>query len=162
MDVVLLQKGPAVQAIPGHVGHLQQPQRQVREAHHPLGLTLADAAQGGVQGGVGLSTRLHIGKARLDDVQVVLLGLGIQPLQGPGQKLVVGVQKGHVLPPGHLQAVVAGHAGKGIFLGEHHHPGITGGVLVEYLQAAVGGAVVHTDDLQVWDVLAQNPVQAGV
>ena len=89
VDVVLLQKGPAVQAIPGHVGHLQQAQRQVREAHHPLGLTLADAAQGGIQGGVGLSPRLHIGKARLDDVQVVLLGLGIQPLQGPGQKLVV-------------------------------------------------------------------------
>ena len=86
---------------------------------------------------------------------------GVQGLQGVGQNIVVRVAEGQILPLGGGDAVVAGAAHPTVLLVDHPHPAVLRGGLVAEDPAAVGGAVVHQDQLQIPEGLAQDGVDAG-
>ena len=160
-DVVLLHKGAAEQLVPRPV--LEVVEEVVLHLsggeHRLLGATVQAQAPGHVRDDPGAHVVL-LGPEH-QHVRSVLVHTGGTLLQHGGVKVVVRVQEGQVLALGLLDALVAGRSGVGVGLGEHLHPGIPLLILPENLQGAVGGAIVHTDDLNVIQSLSQYTVQAG-
>ena len=151
---------PAVELVPGHaigeleqvVGHLLggkgQLTGEVLLFHHPLRRQLPP----------GIGIKLH----RPADGHVCPFPhCGVHHLfQKVRLEPVVRVQEDDVLPRCRLQPGVSGSAGSGVLLPDHLHSVILLGVLGQDGGAFIGGAVVHTDHLEVGIALAQHAVQA--
>ena len=102
----------------------------------------------------------HPVEVRHHHVAAALLGGAYHQAGAVGGDPVVAVHKLQVLAPGLLHAQVprVGHAA--VFLVDHPYPPVLPGIAVADGRGAVGGAVVHQQQLKVRIFLAQDAVHA--
>ena len=62
--------------------------------------------------------------------------------------IVVGIDKGNIIAPHHVEAGVAGIAQATIGLVHNHYAVVTRGIVITHCAAAIGAAVVHEDYLK--------------
>ena len=138
----------------------------VQDAQHPRPLRDREDRRRGGQGGVGRTgldraVPVHPVETHQQHVGVGLLDPGGHRGEHPGGQPVVTVDEPDVLPGGVLETEVAGPAETEVGRRGHHpDPGVAGGVLGQDRGAVVRRAVVHRDDLEVGERLAQYRVQA--
>ena len=83
-----------------------------------------------------------------------------RPLQGIRRKPVVGIEHTDIVTLGTLQSFVAGMRLTTVLRqGNHFDTGITGCILLEQAQRAIGRTIIDTDDLNILERLSQQRVE---
>ena len=80
-------------------------------------------------------------------------GQGMQVVEHGGLSPVIRVKEHHIRATGTVERTVARRGGTGILLMEHGHTDVALGDGVEHLARAVGGAIVHDQQLEVLERL---------
>ena len=93
------------------------------------------------------------------DVGFVELRHEVGVLRQIHREEVVGIQEDHIFALCVGKAQIPGRTGEFILLGEDLHPLVLGGVAVQNFQRAVGGTVIHTEDLNMLHGLVQQGIQ---